>query len=170
MTDTFRYRGHSNLIFMKTNKDKRKIPTYVENKLVKKCLAGDSGIFKMLLRQFDSLSVVSREIENNRYLVEFELCKFEGHLLENAEANIEIEGTLLKIEESREPLYVRLVIMDGQVKYLEMAGKFDFRNNFTLKQIFWENKTDGSLRNTALIYDPMLRNCDEAISYIPKYK
>jgi hypothetical protein len=110
-----------------------------EFRIICKALMGEHEALTPLMMQIKYLVVKSRRRQTNRYLVEFELPSEHSHLKDHNDAYfaLYIEDTFCTIEESEHIFDVKLTKIDGYLQRLEISSDFDFRHNFTIKEIFW---------------------------------
>lgn len=145
--------------------------TDVEKQILAKVFEGDFPPFKVLEQQIDGLRVKSRRKEYHTYYVFFGVDDEESPFVTGHEANIEVDGTHLYINESDVILYVRVKVLDGYIQRLLVAGNFHFENDdLTIKEIAWENRNDDPQKEGTIIHNASERDYKKAISYIPMYK
>lgn len=145
--------------------------TDIEKQILAKVFEGNFPPFKVLAQQIDDLCVKNRRKEYHTYDVQ--ICANDEKInpLVGHEENIKISGTLFYINESDVTLYVSVTIMYGLIEYLLIGGDYHFENDdFTVKEIVWENRNDNPQKEGTIIRNASERDYKKAISYIPMYK
>jgi hypothetical protein len=110
-----------------------------EYRLICKALTGDHESLAPLRSQVKYLIAKSRMRQTNRYIVEFELPIEYSELKDHNDGYVAlyIEDTFCTIEESSQQFNVKLTKIDGYLRWLEIRSDFNFRNRFTIKDVFW---------------------------------
>ncbi|WDE10648.1 hypothetical protein [Thalassomonas haliotis] len=110
-----------------------------EYRLICKALMGDHEALAPLRSQVKYLVAKTRRRQTNRYYVEFELPSEYSKCSDHNEsyAALYIEDTFCTIEESNHQFNVKLTKIDGYLRWFEICGDFEFRNDFTVKDVYW---------------------------------
>ena len=142
-----------------------------EHRLICKALMGDHEALAPLRLQIKHLVAMSRTRQTNRYHVEFELPEQYADLKDHSEAYVAlyIQDTSCTIEESDSVFNVNLTKIDGYLRWFEISGDFDFRNGFTVKDVFWckTNLEPNSVEPRTLSSE---RDYEWGFLYAPRYR
>ena len=133
-------------------------------------LAGDYDQFSILRAQVAKLTVKHRVKEYHTYRVWIDSDFEEVVPVRGSEENIEISGTVLRINEACVDLHVFVHVLNGFIKYLIIGGKYQFEDRFTVKEIHWTNGSEGPDMPQSIIKSVQHRDFQDAISYHPMYK
>ena len=144
--------------------------TIAEREILLKAVEGNYEAFKTLQKQIDHLRVMKRRKEYWTYLVEFERNDTWLEALNETDAYMEISDTRLRIFESEAEFFVPVKIMFGCIRWISIGGDYSFEKDFTVKEIYWENRNPDPERDSKLVFDSKLRNFKTAISYMPMYR
>lgn len=140
-----------------------------ESRVIHKVLEGLPPDFNRLSDQLKDLKVKDRVRESGSYRVEFDFVGEDKSLMSGPQANMEISDTCIRIAESEDVMSVDLMVLRGHIFCLKIYGNYNFKDDFSIKDIFWEiiNVKEGKEDS---VFDPNKRDLSRAFGYIPTYK
>ncbi|MFZ6682220.1 hypothetical protein [Undibacterium sp. Tian12W] len=147
-----------------------------ERIVIEKALEGSFPYFGILKNQIENLKVRRRISKSGLYDVEYIYSGEADQLLKGAQANMSINDISLLINESRESLFAELIILNGHISVLTINGRYDFLNNFSIKDVFWtkdvlrkNQKSGTNCIDYEIITESNKRDFEFAIGYFPNY-